>query len=312
MQLLRSLVAVMLLITASVAHAQSPPRVESITSARAAPGVATGAQVGTLIIAHGGGPAWDAQVHEVARQVRTGGPVEVSFLIGSGAATARFQDAVSKLVAAGATQIVIVPVLVSSHSGHYEQIRYLAGAVDTLDHSLMHHLHMSGIERPSARVPMLVARAFDDAPEVARVLAERALALGQSPKDQALFLIGHGANSPEDHAAWMLNLRAVADTVKQLTGFRDVKVGLVRDDAPPPVRAEAVRAAREIIELQHALTQRDVVVVPILVAKGQVSTQKIPADLAQLPIRYTSDGVLPHPHIARWIEARVRAATSGR
>ena len=88
------------------------------------------AQVGTLIVAHGGGDEWNAQVSSIAGQVKTGGPVEVSFLMGPGAKTAPFQNAARRLVDAGAKEIVVVPVLVSSHSGHYEQIRYLAGETD--------------------------------------------------------------------------------------------------------------------------------------------------------------------------------------
>ena len=151
----------------------------------------------------------------------------------------------------------------------------------------------------------------DDEPLVVRTL--QALvessgyeSLAAESGEQALFLIGHGPNSAEDHAAWMMNLRVVADSVKRQTGFRDVKIGLVRDDAPAPVRAEAVRGVRELIQLQHELTRRDVVVVPVLVAKGQVSTQKLPADLAGLPIVYTSDGLMPHQYMARWIERRVQ------
>jgi sirohydrochlorin cobaltochelatase len=267
----------------------------------------SGSTVGTIVIAHGGGPAWDAQVVEVVKQVKTGGPVEVSFLMGPGAATARFQDAARKLVEAGAQRIVVVPMLVSSHSGHYEQIRYLAGEVDSLDHTMMHHLHMSGIERAAVKVPIRVAKAIDDAPYAARVIAERARALSTAPQQQALFIVGHGPNSAEDNAAWMENLRIVADSVRAATSFRDVRVGLVRDDAPAPVRAEAVRGVRELIELQHALTNQTVVVVPVLISKGSVSTQKIPADLAGLPIVYTGDTLLPHPLMARHIEERVRA-----
>ena len=270
----------------------------------------TGRSIGTIVIAHGGGPAWDAQVLEVVKQVNTGGPVEVSFLMGPGAATARFQDAARKLVEAGAQQIVVVPMLVSSHSGHYEQIRYLAGEVETLDETMMHHLHMSGIERAQVKVPIRVARAIDAAPHAARVLAERARAMATAPQQHALFIVGHGPNSAEDNAAWMANLRIVADSVRAATGFRDVKVGLVRDDAPAPVRAEAVRSVREMIELQHALTKQPVIVVPVLIAKGSVSTQKIPADLAGLPIVYTGDTLLPHPLMARHIEERVRALAS--
>ena len=265
--------------------------------------------VGTIVLAHGAGPDWNAQVKEVVRQTRTGGPVEVSFLMGPEASTHRFQDVARRLVDAGVREIVVVPLLVSSHSGHYEQIRYLVGETDTLDEIMMHHLHMAGIERAKVPVPVRLARAIDDSPEVAAVLAERALALATEPREQALFLVGHGPNSAEDHALWMENLRRVADVVKEKTGFRDVKIGLVRDDAPPHVRAEAVRSIREVIELQAALTGRKVVVVPILISRGALSNQKIPADLAGLPIAYDGQALLPHPGLARWIEARVREAT---
>lgn len=261
--------------------------------------------VGTIIIAHGGGPEWNAQVESVAALVNTGGPVEVSYLMGPGAKTHRFQEAAARLVSAGASRIVVVPMLMSSHSGHYEQIRYLAGEVEQLDEAMMHHLHMAGIERAAVSVPLTVARAIDDSPDAARVLAERALAIADDPASQALFIVGHGPNSAEDNAAWMSNLRPIADSVRAATGFRDVKVGLVRDDAPAAVRAEAVRSVREIIELQHQLTGRDVVVVPALISQGQISREKIPADLAGLPVIYSGEALLPHAGLARWIEARV-------
>ena len=268
----------------------------------------TAGPVGTLIIAHGGGPAWDAQVETVASLVKTGGPVEVSFLMGPGAKTHRFQDAARRLVDKGAREIVVVPVLVSSHSGHYQQIRYLAGQTDSLSEQMHHHLHMAGIERADVRVPIRLTPAIDDSPEVARVLAERALALAESPREQALFLIGHGPNSAEDAAEWMRNLRPVADSVKAATGFRDVKIGLVRDDAPAEVRAQAVQGIREVIQLQHLATGRPVVVVPVLISTGSVSREKLPRDLAGLPIVYKGDALLPHPGMARWVEARVKSA----
>lgn len=266
---------------------------------------------GTLVVAHGGGAQWNARVEAVVREVDTGGPVEVSFLMGPAAAQTRFQDAARRLVERGATRIVVVPVLVSSHSGHYEQIRYLAGETDTLSETMMHHLHMAGIERAAVGVPIRVARAMDDSPEVARVLADRALELAPEPAGRALFLVGHGPNSAEDNAHWMTNLRAVAAVVKSLTGFADVKVGLVRDDAPDAVRAEAVQGVREMIALQHDATGKPVIVVPVLVSRGTVSDEKLPRDLEGLPIVYSGEGLLPHPGLARWIEARVREAGRG-
>lgn len=268
------------------------------------------AGVGTIIVAHGGGPEWNEQVERVAAEVRLPGPVAVSFLMGPGAKTSRFQEVAREMVAQGAREIVVVPMLVSSHSGHYEQIRFLAGETDSLSESMRHHLHMAGIERATVAAPISLTKAMDDAPEVAAVVAERALALAEDPAGRALFIIGHGPNAAEDNAAWMANLRPIADSVKARTGFRSVLVGLVRDDAPDAVRAEAVRQVREMIALQHELTGQDVVVVPVLVSTGRVSREKLPRDLEGLPVVYNGDALLPHPGMARWIEARVEGAVN--
>lgn len=267
-------------------------------------------RIGTVIVAHGGDSAWNARVLDVASSVNTGGPVEVSFLMGRDASRRRFQDAVEKLEAEGVASVVVVPMLVSSHSGHYDQVRWLAGEDVALDSVMHHHLHMAGIDRPDTRLPIRLTPAMDDAPQVARVIADRALALAAEPRERALFIVGHGPNSAEDYASWMKNLRVVADSVRSWTGFRDVRVDVVRDDAPAPVRAEAVLRVRELITMQHQITQRDVVVVPILVSKGAVSRDRLPADLAGLPMIYAGEPLLPHPSIARWVEARVREATA--
>lgn len=265
--------------------------------------------VGTIVIAHGGDSLWNSHVIDAARAARTGGPVEVSFLMGPAAAKARFQDAVTKLERAGVDSIVVVPVLVSSFSGHYDQLRWLVGDSIALDETMQHHLHMSGITRAGSRLPMRLAKAMDSAPEIAHVLADRARALarqlGAEPRTRALLIVGHGPNSAEDNAAWMQHLRPIADSVKAMTGFRDVRVDLVRDDAPAAVRAEAVRHVRELVELQSALTGTDVIVVPVLVSKGQVSRDKLPADLRGTPHVYSGEPLLPHPAMVRWIESRV-------
>lgn len=267
-----------------------------------------GAQ-GTIVIAHGGDSLWNSHVIDAARAARTGGPVEVSFLMGPAAKASRFQDVVARLEATGAREITVVPLLVSSHSGHFEQIRYLVGDSVKLDAKMQHHLHMSGIERPRTGAKLRLTRAIDDAPEAARVLASRARALAGDPAGRALMIVGHGPNSAEDYAAWMSNLRVVVDSLRATSGFRDVRVELVRDDAPAAVRAEGVKRTRELIEMQHQLTQKPVVVVPVLVSKGSINRSKLPQDLAGLPIVYSGEALLPHPEMVKWIERRAAAAS---
>ena len=265
--------------------------------------IEAGAQ-GTIVIAHGGDSLWNSHVINAARAAKTGGPVEVSFLMGPAAKTARFQDVVAKLEAQGVKEITVVPMLVSSYSGHFDQIRYLVGDSVTLDQTMQHHLHMAGIERPNAKAKLRLTPAIDNSPHIARVLSERGRALAGDPTGRALMIVGHGPNSAEHYAAWMANLRPIVDSVRATSGFRDVRVELVRDDAPAAVRAEAVKRTRELIELQYALTQQPVIVVPVLVSKGSINRSKLPQDLAGLPIVYNGDALLPHPEMIRWIESR--------
>lgn len=269
----------------------------------------TAGKTGVVVIAHGGDSLWNALVEDVASKAQVNGPVEVSFLMGPGAATHRFQDVVARLESRGATRVVVVPMLVSSHSGHYDQIRYLAGEPVKLDDDMSHHLHMSGIEPPKTSIPIIVTPAMDSAPQVAQVLADRAKALAPNPSNRALLIVGHGPNSAEDYAQWMINLRPVAAAVKKMTGFKDVRVEMVRDDAPAEVRAEAVTRVRELIDLQRMATGQDVVVVPVLVSKGVVSRDKVPNDIKGTPSVYSGEPLLPHAAMSRWIEQRVKEAS---
>ncbi len=265
------------------------------------------APVGTLLVAHGGGREWNAQVETVVQAAHLPGPIEIAYLMGPEARTHLFQDAVARLEARGVSSIVVVPLLVSSHSEHYEQIRWLAGATDSLSPMMQEHTHHAGHERVRATVPLRIARGLDDSPAMAAVLAARGRALVQGDVSRrALFLVGHGPNTAEDHAAWMENLRRVADTVKTLSGFGDVRVEVVRDDAPEAVRREAVLAVRELIEMQYRMTGDSVAVVPVLISRGRVSRETFLKDLSGLPVIYSGDPLLPDPALARWLEARVQ------
>jgi sirohydrochlorin ferrochelatase len=149
---------------------------------------------------------------------------------------------------------------------------------------------------------------MDDAPEVARVLADRARALlaGADPTLHAVFLIAHGPNDPDERAEWMRALRVLADSVQRSVGFRDARTGVVQDDAPPAVRAEAVAGVRDLIALQAAATGHEVIVVPVAISHGPFTDKKLRADLAGLPVRYDAAPLLPHDEVVRWVERRVR------
>ena len=69
------------------------------------------AEQGILLLAHGGSEEWNARVTELAAKVGAARPTEIAF----GMATrASIQGAVDRLVARGVSEIVAVPLFVSS------------------------------------------------------------------------------------------------------------------------------------------------------------------------------------------------------
>jgi CbiX protein len=79
---------------------------------------------GILLLAHGGSAQWNAHVTRLAAEVDRTKPTEVAF----GMATrANIQAAIDKLKARGATEIVAVPLFVSSWSSVVTSTEYLLG-----------------------------------------------------------------------------------------------------------------------------------------------------------------------------------------
>src|SRR5919108_2613623 len=82
------------------------------------------AEPGILLLAHGGNAEWNGRVTDLAATVNATRPTEVAF----GMATrANIQAAVDKLVARGVTEIVAVPLFVSSWSSVITSTGYLLG-----------------------------------------------------------------------------------------------------------------------------------------------------------------------------------------
>lgn len=263
------------------------------------------AQTGLVVVAHGADSAWNAKVREVVAGVEwPHGPQAVAFLMGAEAHTAGWDSAVARLARGGATSGVVVPLLVSSFSGHYRQVRYYAGTLDTLDVELLRHRHASLVPPP---LRLVVTPALDSAPELRAAMVDRWRALPPDHRRAPVILVAHGPNDDGEAAAWAAHLEGVAAAIRG-AGAPAAQVHLLRDDAPPLVRAGAVAAMRDSV-LGLARTHGDsVVALPLLISTGAITRSKIPRDLAGLPVRYDPVVLAPHPALARWVGRVANAA----
>lgn len=259
------------------------------------------AQTGILITAHGAGPEWNARIRELAAKVQWRfGPVATAFLMGPEAESAGWQAGVDSLVARGAKEIVAVPLMVSTHGGHVRQIEFYAGLVDSLPARLKSHTHGGSTGKPP--VPVRVTPALDAAPELGLALAERWRELTDADRRRPVVLVAHGPESADEARLWVLNLTAAGSVLAAAGHTGEVRVGLLKDDAPAAVRAAAVAELRDTVSALARMSQDSVVVLPVLMSAGPLVSTKVPGDLAALPIRYHPVPLAPATTLARWIE----------
>ena len=262
------------------------------------PALAQSQSLGVLVIAHGSGPTWNAPVESAVDVVGRTMPAAVGFLMGKGATPLQAYDA---LVRQGASRIVVVPLLISSHSALAEQIRFLAGARPDYPHA--EHMQLVPLK---GSVPIAtVTPAMDDDPLIAAILADRARALSRDPTAETLVLVAHGPNDDDEAAEWTTAMKQLAAHIRTASPFRAIDTRLLRDDAPKPVKDRALAELHDAVAASAASGR--VVVVPLLLSPGAVADE-IPATLAKLDFGWDGRTLLPDDRIAQWILARARGA----
>lgn len=257
-------------------------------------------QPGLLVMAHGGSPAWNQAVLEAVAPLRTGRPTAVAFGM---ADPHTLQQALDSLQAQGARRAVVVRLFLDGTSFQH-QTEYLLGLrPDPPTRFLLHrpdnhHGHQRQETPPPLRHNLelvLSQEGLMEAPEVGPILADRALALSQTPARESVLLLAHGTADEVQNARWIVALERHAQLIRAL-GFHVVHVATLREDWPA-LRADAERRIRAFVEAETQ-AGRTVLVIPFRVY-GFGPYRKV---LDGLSYRADETGLLPHPAITAWIE----------
>lgn len=284
----------------------------------AAPTGASRAEVGVLLLAHGGSAAWDANVQAIADDVNRTMPTEVAL----GMATrANIQRAVDRLQERGVARIVAVPLFISSHSSVITSTEYLLGARKDMPPALHIFAKMShgpagheghhgpdtdGTTPVKARVPITVTPALDAHALVAAIVADRAAAISRQPEREAVILVAHGPTADDENARWVVNLRALGAGVAARRPFAAVDALTVRDDAPAPIRDAATQEFRALVE-RHRSQGRSVLIVPVLLSFGGIEAG-VRKRLDGLEYAMTDRALAPDPRLADWVRTMAQTA----
>jgi sirohydrochlorin ferrochelatase len=280
------------------------------------------ADSGILLLAHGGNPEWNARVTELVTQVDKTKPTEVAF----GMATrANIQAAVDRLAARGVTEIVAVPLFVSSWSSVITSTEYLLGLRAEAPAALalfakMHHpqatapaashaAHASH-EGPATAdatapvtspVPIRMTRALNDHPLVAEILTSRAKSISENPVQESLVIVAHGPNEEDDNRRWLADMASLAERIATANNFASIDYLTLRDDAPKPVRDAVTAELRQLVS-QRAQEGRRVLIVPLLVSFGGIE-RGLRQRLEGLAYALPDAGLMPDARLATWVLA---------
>jgi sirohydrochlorin cobaltochelatase len=303
---------------------------------RALAGPEVAGKTGVLLLAHGGSASWNERVKTLAGKVTEKMPIEVAFGMASRPA---IQGAVDKLVAAGVTEIVAVPLFVSDHSSVITSTAYLLGAREDMPEDLRmfakmdHSSHgapaaaapstaagtatatnaphaghaghgtpapaQDNTARVNSTVPIRMTGALGRHRLVAEILAARASSISKDAANEAVILVAHGPGEDDENKRWVEDLLALAAGIHGAAPFASVDALTVRDDAEKPVRDAATAELRALVEKRTSEKKR-VLLVPVLMSYGGIE-KGIQKRLEGLDYTMPDHGLMPDDRLVTWV-----------
>jgi len=270
---------------------------------------------GVLVMAHGGGDAWDSEVAAALAPIAAEVPVALALGM---ADPHTLGAALDSLRLAGAQRVAVVRMFVSGAS-FMDQTAYLLGLNDEAPRFFIpghagHGQHgvqgaghgADGDHGPSTPQPIAhgleVATHVDgmiDAPETLTILTERALASGGDRAAQSVLLIAHGMADAEDDADLLVALDGVEKALAS-EPYAAVRSITLREDWPE-ARVIAEREIRAFVSEENARGRR-VVVVPVRLS-GFGPYAEVLRGLDYLE----AEALLPHRSVSAWVSAKAAA-----
>ncbi|BFH60339.1 sirohydrochlorin chelatase [Paenibacillus azoreducens] len=245
---------------------------------------------GVLVISHGSREqAWVNLVDDAIHQLPLRGdiPVAASFLeIVEGRL---IQDGIDQLESQGVTDILVIPLFVSSGSTHVNEIAYALGVIDapSFDSDLSPF-------RVNARI--YYGSPIEQGPYVAEMIWDKIKSVSRKPAQEALVLIGHGSSYDSFRQRWEQGLSQLAEKVSRLGGLAACDYALLRPDN--------VRAKVEYWQKERGM---QVIAAPLFLSAGYFTREVIPKRLEGLNYLYSGMPLLPHPLLPLWIDQQVQS-----
>jgi sirohydrochlorin ferrochelatase len=212
------------------------------------------------------------------------------------------QVALDDLVAAGAREIVVVPVVSSASNELYRQWLYIFGRQESAEFATVPRVKTSAAVR--------IIPPPGDNPLIAEILLDHAMEISADPKSEVVIIAGHGPSSAEDNERELKVLAGLARIIQEDGDFASVQGITLQDDSAPEVRAANVKRLRAMIETAQQGGKRVLVVTNLIGAR--TIQGKLREDLEGLEYKFNSKGIAQHDNFIKWMGEAVRKELENR
>jgi hypothetical protein len=254
-------------------------------------------KTGVLILVHGFGNHGDTVLREALQP--TGKTYPTTLALGMSMMTSdHIQLGINDLEAAGAQEIIVIPVVSTRYNDLMRQWDYIFARRDDAAYAT--------VPRVSSSADIRIAAALDDHPLVGRMVNEHAREISRRPDNEEVIIVAHGPVDAEENRLQLKMLENIADYLRENSGFAAVSVATLQDDAPPDVRMARTRELRDRVQQANA-QGHDVIVVTTLLGTRIVQSS-LARNLRGLDYRFNSKGLIEHPQFIEWINWSIENA----
>lgn len=242
------------------------------------------------MISHGSpDPDWvalvDGAVAGAAEELTGEIPVVSSFLeIVEGRL---IQDGIHQLEAQGVTDMIVIPLFISSGSTHIDEICYAFGVKSTPEKE-------TDLEPFSLSARVFFGDPIDDDPTIAEMIWDKVKELSIRPEQEVLLLVGHGSRHEGFRQRWERGIAGLSARVGHLGGLAFADYALLSPDS-----------LRSKVSYWQEERGYEVIVAPLFLSQGYFTRVVIPSRLEGLVYRYSGEAILPHSRLSRWIYLQI-------
>jgi sirohydrochlorin ferrochelatase len=199
------------------------------------------------------------------------------------------QDGTNNLLKQGITDIIVIPLFVSSASTHIDEIAWAIGAKET-------PILETDLEKVNTGNAIIHwCEPMDDDPEVIAMLLHNIQALTESPQNEVLFIMGHGSIEKHFHQRWKQGLERIGSKLVEQGNYAGFEICMLLPD----------QVNWRMKQVQKKWGNRKRIIVPVFLSEGYFTRTVVPKRLEGYAYAYNGKTLLPNPNVTAWMERRI-------